>query len=269
MQNVEHLGHNHGPRSPEGRHIRCSALGDKCASTAFTFSRAGFGHVTFPGVHSVRSQVGRAIRAMKGSLKAAPATDRNRPRGAPGVRGARKSLIREFRRNGTGVEVGTWKGGFAADLLTYAEPLTLHLVDPWRHRKEVEFQGVPYGSRAAHGQSDLDEIYQDVLARFAREIESGTVVVHRMTSMEAVADFDDESVDWVYIDGDHHYAAVKCDLEFWYPKVRPGGILSGDDFGLDDRWWGDGVTRAVREFAAESDAPPLTIQSSQFCFRKG
>jgi hypothetical protein len=144
----------------------------------------------------------------------------------------------------------------------------LHLVDPWQHRDEAEFQGAPYGNKAANGQSGLDEIYIDVLDRFASEVEDGTVVVHRMTSKEAVADFDDESVDWVYIDGDHHYAAVKSDLELWYPKVRPGGILSGRDFGLDDRWWGDGVTRAVREFAAESYAPPLSIQNAQFWFRR-
>ena len=167
------------------------------------------------------------------------------------------------------MEVGTWKGNFAARLLATASPRTLHLVDPWRLREETEFQGVRYGGAAPNGQDGLDEIYQGVLLRFAQEIENGTVVVHRSMSEEAVADFPDESIDWVYVDGDHHYAAVRSDLELWYPKVRPGGILGGDDFGLDDKWWGDGVTRAVREFAARPGTPPLTIlQGSQFCFKK-
>jgi SAM-dependent methyltransferase len=181
----------------------------------------------------------------------------------------RERIIGELRRNGIGVEVGTWKGDFAARLLAQAEPKTLHLVDPWMQRNEAEFQNVRYGGQAPNGQSGLDEIYEGVLVRFAKEIEEGTVVVHRMTSDEVVAEFDDESVDWVYVDGDHHYLAVKADLEAWYPKLRPGGILGGDDFGLDDKWWGDGVTRAVREFAARSDTPDLTIlQGTQFCFKK-
>jgi Methyltransferase domain len=219
-------------------------------------------------VPSVRSQVGRAIRALRGSGTAASAPEPKGSRGGSEVWAARENLIREFPRNGTGVEVGTWKGGFAARLLAIAEPTTLHLVDPWEHREETEFQGVPYGSKAANGQQDLDEIYNGVLGRFAGEIESGKVIVHRMASKEAAAGFQDGSVDWVYIDGDHHYDAVKSDLELWYPKVRAGGLLSGDDFRIDDRWWGDGVTRAVEEFAARTDAPPLSIENSQFCFRR-
>lgn len=36
--------------------------------------------------------------------------------------------------------------------------------------------------------------------------------------------------DLIFIDADHRYSAVKKDIETWYPKVRPGGILCGHDF---------------------------------------
>ena len=49
-------------------------------------------------------------------------------------------------------------------------------------------------------------------------------------SADAVKDFDDESLDFVYIDGDHCFEAVVADISMWLPKVRKGGIISGDDY---------------------------------------
>jgi SAM-dependent methyltransferase len=185
----------------------------------------------------------------------------------PAKKAGRENLLREFVPDGIGVEVGTWKGRFAARLLTRAKPRTLHLVDPWQFRSEEAYGSAHYGGRAEGGQAEVESIYQGVLTRFAGEISDGIVVVHRMTSKEAVGLFDDDSLDWVYIDGDHHYDAVKADLQLWYPKVRPGGLLAGDDLDTGN-WWQDDVARAVREFAADPETPPLSVLGSQFCFRK-
>lgn len=46
----------------------------------------------------------------------------------------------------------------------------------------------------------------------------------------AVKRFPDKSLDFVYIDGDHCYEAVVADIAMWLPKVREGGIISGDDY---------------------------------------
>jgi methyltransferase family protein len=35
--------------------------------------------------------------------------------------------------------------------------------------------------------------------------------------------------DWIYVDGDHQYEAVKKGLESYLPKVKPGGFITGDD----------------------------------------
>ncbi len=41
-----------------------------------------------------------------------------------------------------------------------------------------------------------------------------------------VADtFEDNSLDFVFIDGDHTYEAVKVDFEMYFPKVRHGGLI--------------------------------------------
>eukprot|EP00927_Polykrikos_kofoidii_P046361 TRINITY_DN40595_c0_g1_i1.p1 TRINITY_DN40595_c0_g1~~TRINITY_DN40595_c0_g1_i1.p1 ORF type:complete len:450 (+),score=73.91 TRINITY_DN40595_c0_g1_i1:52-1401(+) len=52
-----------------------------------------------------------------------------------------------------------------------------------------------------------------------------------VTSVEGARRLPDASVDGVFIDGDHSFAAVAADVEAWEPKVRPGGFLSGHDFG--------------------------------------
>jgi hypothetical protein len=47
-----------------------------------------------------------------------------------------------------------------------------------------------------------------------------------------------ESLDFVYIDANHKYDAVKKDLELWYPKVRKGGVFAGHDY-LKMDWYAD------------------------------
>lgn len=50
------------------------------------------------------------------------------------------------------------------------------------------------------------------------------------TSTNAAQQFSSNSLDFVYIDGDHSYKAVTSDLESWFDKVRSGGLVSGDDY---------------------------------------
>ena len=70
----------------------------------------------------------------------------------------------------------------------------------------------------------------------------GRAKLIREKSWIAADQFADGSFDLVYIDGDHTYEGVKKDLNAWYPKIRVGGIICGDDIG-----WA-GVKQAVDEF---------------------
>lgn len=65
----------------------------------------------------------------------------------------------------------------------------------------------------------------------------------RMTSEQAAKCFEDESLDFVFLDADHGYPSVKKDIECWYPKVKIGGVISGHDY---DKTW-PGVIDAVNE----------------------
>lgn len=43
--------------------------------------------------------------------------------------------------------------------------------------------------------------------------------------------FDDNSIDAIYIDGDHSYKGVKSDLELYYTKIKKNGLILLDDYG--------------------------------------
>ena len=70
--------------------------------------------------------------------------------------------------------------------------------------------------------------------------------------------------DLVFVDADHTYDAVVRDLRAWAPKVRPGGIFAGHDYG----WEFPGVVRAVQEFALATGWRLQTSASNVWWFYK-
>lgn len=62
---------------------------------------------------------------------------------------------------------------------------------------------------------------------------------------EIAKQFRDNSLDMVYIDGDHSYESVKEDILVWMPKVKQGGYIAGHDFILLS------VQQAVKEILGE------------------
>lgn len=61
-------------------------------------------------------------------------------------------------------------------------------------------------------------------------------------SWEAATQFDDNSLDFVFVDADHQYESVKKDIIAWYPKLKVGGIIAGHDYISEFR-----VADAVKE----------------------
>ena len=75
----------------------------------------------------------------------------------------------------------------------------------------------------------------------------GQVELKRQTSLEALADFEDASIDFVYLDADHSYEAVRDDLEAIRRVLKPGGIVMLDDYHRRG-WFKDQVITAANEF---------------------
>jgi hypothetical protein len=181
-------------------------------------------------------------------------------------RAPRVRLLERVPKRGVCAEIGVWKGDFSERILEVVRPTRLHLIDPWQAVFGEAYEGARYGGELAEGQAEMDAIYASVLARFERERRAGVVEVHRLPSAEAAERFRDGELDFVYIDGNHRYEFVKADLEAFSRKVRPGGLVAGDDYGVAG-WWEDGVTRAVDEFVAAGTASVVSLEDRQFVLR--
>lgn len=144
-----------------------------------------------------------------------------------------------------GAEIGVFKAETSLGLLILLPTLELTMVDQW---KEID-KGTVY-SQTGDGvtklsQQQFDEIYELVCDSVA--IYRNRVTVMRMPSTEAAALIDDASLDFVFIDAEHTEEAVREDIAAWYPKVKPGGLILGHDYG-HRRF--PGVAVAADEFAA-------------------
>lgn len=72
--------------------------------------------------------------------------------------------------------------------------------------------------------------------------------------------FADSSVDFVFLDADHTYQAIRRDIDAWLPKVRPGGIIAGHDY--NHPW--NGVITAVNETFGDLVMPIVSDDNPNF-----
>ena len=78
---------------------------------------------------------------------------------------SRLRLLERMPRGGVCAEIGVWKGDFSDRILRYANPKSLHLIDPWPLSTSIYRTYVWGGS--AKNQDDMDCIFQGVRDRFA------------------------------------------------------------------------------------------------------
>tara|TARA_B100000287_G_scaffold397500_1_gene414162 strand:- start:24442 stop:25017 length:576 start_codon:yes stop_codon:yes gene_type:complete len=177
----------------------------------------------------------------------------------------RKRLLKMMPKGSVCAEIGVWKGDFSQRIIEITRPSELHLIDPWEF--QPDFPSRWYGGTKASNQSDMDDIFDSVRARFS---DSPEVSLHRMLSEKAHSEFPDEFFDWVYIDGNHDYDFVKADLELFLPKVKHGGYLTGDDYLQPSREKPSHipVKEAVSDFLSENEVNVKKIIGGQFILQK-
>ena len=118
-----------------------------------------------------------------------------------------------------GAEIGVLKGQYS-EILCQALPDTkIYSIDPW------VYYPVYKNFRRAH---NYEPLYQEAKQRLS--VYPNNEII-RKSSLEAVNDFEDGSLDFVFIDADHRFAPFVDDLAVWTPKVRKGGIMAGHDMG--------------------------------------
>ncbi len=144
--------------------------------------------------------------------------------------------------NSTLVEVGTWLGKSANYLVTKFKEL----------KKGVNFITVD----TFKGTED-EALHQNIVGAFNGDIfyefidntvlsdNYGLFNIIKDTSKNAANQFSNSSIDYIMLDAGHSFEDVTNDIKTWYNKIKPGGIISGDDYGGS---YFPGVTKAADEY---------------------
>jgi len=148
------------------------------------------------------------------------------------------------------VEIGSFKGQSAScmgvEIINSGKAIKFDAIDTWEGSEEHQAGGEC---------EDPNVVAGTLFEEFIKNIEPVKSVVNpvRMFSTEAYKQYEDKSISFIMIDGDHSYEGVKADVLNFYPKMKPGGFMTGDDAWSPDVW--RGAVDAIR-----SIDPTLTVQ---------
>lgn len=146
-----------------------------------------------------------------------------------------------------GAEIGVAGGHFSEKLCKGIPGLKMFCIDPWNTYRE---------NRRGGGQSNHDANYEMTKNR----LKDYDATLIRKFSMDAVKDFEDESLDFVYIDGNHDFKYVLEDIVEWSKKVKRGGIVAGHDY---YHFNNSGVIEAVDMYVKQNILDLQTTEGSK------
>ena len=152
----------------------------------------------------------------------------------------RKRLVQLFGEHGLteGAEIGVDRGRFSEYMFKVIPDLHLYCVDPWRWKLRGESR------------------YNSTVTRLTDR--NATII--RKDAMDARYDVPDESLDFVYIDGDHLFDAVVQDIIAWMPKIKLGGIMALHDYHTEV---GADVMMAINAYTHCHDIRPWYVTREQ------
>lgn len=137
------------------------------------------------------------------------------------------------------VEIGSYVGTIANCFVGGGRKV--FSIDPWQSEGVFDKDDIQYELiKDAENRGGVDVIYKTWLKNAGDDLFLNMFPIKGFSY--DIAPFWTLPIDLLYIDGDHNYEACKKDILDWFPKVRPGGIIMGDDYNCFE-----GVTKAVDE----------------------
>lgn len=154
-------------------------------------------------------------------------------------------FLKENKYDGFGIEIGVQSGFFSEKIFsTWQICRKFYMVDLWKHQPDEIYYDAANFDDYRH-----EQYYIECRNRFSK-YDSNKYQLLRKSSEEASELFSDEYFDFIYIDANHSYDAVRIDLEKWYPKIKRNGIFCGHDY-EDNETARFGVKSAVDSFFGE------------------
>lgn len=142
------------------------------------------------------------------------------------------------------VEVGVCHGAYSEVLLKANPQAQVYGVDPFIPHKEYKDYQLRSTIEGYHANA------RNLLDKYPNY-----TLIEEM-SVEAAKDFEDGSLDAVYLDGNHRYEFVVADLYAWLPKIRKGGIISGHDYAKIKRPTNTHVYQAINGYTDSYTVSP-------------
>lgn len=146
-----------------------------------------------------------------------------------------RRMVEQAHNNSHFVEVGTWKGKSASYMC----------VEIANSGKKIKFDCVDIWTGAG-GVYDNDSsvknktLYEEFISNMDSVKEFFTPI--RDWSDKAAINYEDNSLDFVFIDAGHDYENIRADIDAWLPKIKNNGYIGGHDFTS-----ASGVRKAVLE----------------------
>ena len=157
----------------------------------------------------------------------------------------REHILRLAPRAAVCAEIGVFRGEFTRHIVRITKPRQLHLIDGWWTLYGDRFPD--WGPYTDHGRLPTRQAHDE--ARRA----APDATVHVGDDIEILAGFPDHQFDWVYLDSSHEYEHTTAELAILARKLKPRGLILGDDWHEDPSHLHAGVTKAVRETCAASE----------------
>ncbi len=153
----------------------------------------------------------------------------------PGDILAYRALVAQVPDGGRIAELGCYKGRSLCSIVAECKRRGIKVfgVDTWHYAEDAWVEFIENVEKCGVTARGLD----------------ADVVSYRMTSFAASLQFENASLDLVFIDTPHDYPTVIADLRAWLPKVKPGGIIAGHDYCPQH----PGVAKALDEMFGQMD----------------
>ena len=152
-----------------------------------------------------------------------------------------------------GVEVGTYEGEYSESICKANPQMKLWTIDPW-----LAYEG--YGDFTS--QIVLTSLFKKAKKRLSAYPKCK---IMRTSSMNAIKEFRNNSLDFVYIDANHQDPYITKDITEWQKKIRVGGIMAGHDYirmrsvSESGEW---DVVSAVNRYTRSKDIRPWFVLGS-------
>ena len=131
-------------------------------------------------------------------------------------------LLHQFDLTNVGVEVGVHRGEFSNHILNTWDGEKLYSIDCYKHL-DIDYEYI-FNFTDEH----FEYLYRTAKSELSKHGERSELV--RMTSEEGSNLFDKKSLDFVYIDTLPDYNSISTDIDFWWDKIKCGGILCGSSY---------------------------------------